>query len=168
MNERITVNLDRDRYALNKLMSEERVVRVHLDGTVSHPKNVTAPKVNCGTDGDGQILDVHDKAMVEDLKRQGWSVMTGWTGQYSYSGPIMHTSEFVGGHLALEILDTDDKDTPVDYVALAVDVDSEVCPNESPTCVLSDPCVLCHDGRGAQREREIAGWLIAYREVSGS
>ena len=73
----------------------------------------------------------------------------------------MHTSEFIGGALAEHIIST-----PGYWVACAVDVDSEVCPNGSPTCKLSDPCVICTDETGEQREREAAGWVILHREAS--
>ena len=36
----------------------------------------------------------------------GWELLTGFTGQYSYNGPGMHPSEYIGGGLASHILDT--------------------------------------------------------------
>lgn len=169
MSKRITVDLSRDIYALSKIMEFDRVLRVHTDGTVSHPTDVHAPEVHLDTGDDGQILDEHEEAMIKYIKDQGWSLMRGWSGAYlAGDSPIMHESEFIGGHLAEEILETAEQEDDVDYVALVVEVDSEVCPNESDTCTLSDPCVLCYDDTGEQREREAAGWLIAYREVTGS
>ena len=36
----------------------------------------------------------------------GWELLTGFSGQYSYNGPGMHASEYIGGGLAQHILDT--------------------------------------------------------------
>lgn len=35
-----------------------------------------------------------------------WRPMTGYSGQHGYAGPTMHTSEYVGGQLAADILAT--------------------------------------------------------------
>ena len=36
----------------------------------------------------------------------GWELLTGFTGQYSYNGPGMHPSEYIGGGLARHISST--------------------------------------------------------------
>lgn len=147
---------------LDALMSMDHVIRVDANGLVHDDvRDVYAPEINMDTDDDGQILAEHDAALIADLKRAGWTAETGWTGQHgNHKGnPVMHVSEFIGGSLAEHILST-----PGYWVACAVDVDSEVCPNESPTCKLSDPCVICTDESGEQREREAAGWVILHRE----
>lgn len=36
-----------------------------------------------------------------------WELMNGYSGQDSYSGPIMHDSEFIGGRMATDILETE-------------------------------------------------------------
>lgn len=41
-----------------------------------------------------------------EVDGDGWELMTGYTGQYGYTGPMMHASEFVGGRLARDILAT--------------------------------------------------------------
>lgn len=148
---------------LNSLMEMSHVIRVDADGMVHNDvRDVLAPEINMQTDDDGQILAEHDAELIADLERQGWTAETGWTGQYGNckGDPVMHESEFIGGSLAEHIIAT-----PGYWVACAVDVDSEVCPNESPTCKLSDPCVICTDETGEQREREAAGWVVLHRNA---
>ena len=150
---------------LNSLMRIGHVIRVDEDGLVHDDvRNVYAPEINMGTGDDGQILAEHDAALIADLERQGWTAEVGWTGQYGNhkDDPVMHESEFIGGALAEHIIST-----PGYWVACAVDVDSEVCPNDSDSCKLSDPCVLCYDGTGEDRERECAGWVVVHRGPIG-
>jgi hypothetical protein len=147
---------------LDALMSMDHVIRVDAGGLVHDDvRGVHAPEINMDTDDDGQILAEHDAALIADLERAGWTAETGWTGQYGNhkDNPVMHVSEFIGGSLAEHILST-----PGYWVACMVEVDSEVCPNESPTCKLSDPCVICTDESGEQREREAVGWVVLHRE----
>lgn len=80
---------------LNDVMEFDHVIRVHEDGSISEPSDVFAPEMN-----DGEVYD-------------GWELLTGFTGQYGYSGPMMHASEFVGGGLERHI-----RETPGLYVAL--------------------------------------------------
>lgn len=148
---------------LDSLMEIDHVIRVDGDGLVyNDAQGVYAPEINVDTDDDGQILKEHEDAFRTSMEEQGWTVEYGWSGQNSgrYNGPFMHTSEFIGGGLAEHILST-----PGYWVACAVDVDSEECPNDSPTCKLSDPCVLCYDGTGEDREQEPAGWVVLHKEV---
>jgi hypothetical protein len=139
------------------------VIRVDGDGMVHDDVHgVYAPEISVYTDDDGSILKEHEDAFKASMERQGWTVEYGWSGQNSgkYNGPFMDDSEFIGGSLAEHILTT-----PGYWVACAVHVDSEECPNESPTCKLSDPCVLCYDGTGEARERVPAGWIVAHKEI---
>jgi len=146
---------------LDEMMSlDGTVVQVLPGGTFRRfPGSVYEPEFQMGTDDDGQILKVHDAAMIEEIAGQGWTVETGWSGQYSYSGPVMHESEYIGGSLADHILST-----PGLWCALPVYVDSEECPNGSDTCKLSDPCVICHDGTGRDREQHCAGWVVMRKD----
>jgi hypothetical protein len=80
----------------------------------------------------------------EELQRQarayGWDgLMTGYTGQYGYNGPVMHESEYIGGRLSESILAL-----PGWYVAVVVYSATE---EQGP------------DGE------DVAGWAVAYREV---
>lgn len=46
-----------------------------------------------------------------------WEALTGYTGQWSYSGAVMHSSEYLGGRIAADILET-----PGVYVVVVVSV----------------------------------------------
>ena len=70
----------------------------------------------------------------------GWTLLDGYSGQYLYTGPIMHPSEFVGGRMADDILARDGY-----YVAL-------VCDD------LGDP-------EDEDAESEPVGWAVAYRPL---
>lgn len=60
-----------------------------------------------------------------------WETLTGYTGQYSYNGAVLHSSEYLGGGLARDILedvggiyavtvveDMDDPDNPAGWCVL--------------------------------------------------
>ena len=74
---------------LNDLMEFDHPVIIHPDGTVTDaPADLYAPN----------LLD-------EELDDKDWEFFTyGYTGQYSYIGPIMHNSEFIGGRLERDLL----------------------------------------------------------------
>lgn len=104
------------RNSLNDLMEFDHVVRVHDDGTITEPAGIHAPEVFVGTDDDGSILPENEREMLADLKRAGWSLMRGYTGQSGYRGPIMHPSEYIGGGLERDI-----RAAPGWYVAVVVE-----------------------------------------------
>jgi hypothetical protein len=87
-----------DNATLSHLMEFDHPITVHEDGTVTDgPAGAYAP-------------DLTD----DELSDDGWELFThGYSGQDRYSGPIMHNSEFIGGGLARDILDT-----PGTYVAV--------------------------------------------------
>lgn len=131
---------------LNDQMTIDHVIRVDADGTISNAVGVYAPEIYCDYDGpfsEASIMDSHESDMIESVKRQGWTLETGWTGQYSYSGAIMHPSEYIGGRMEEYI-----RETPGHWVALSV----ELHPSED------DP--EYNNGSG---ESESAGWVLAYR-----
>lgn len=71
------------------------------DGSMADaPRNVYAPDLY-GCSGGTETVE-------------GWTLLSGYTWQYGYSGPIMHNSEHIGGCLADDILST-----PGTYVAMA-------------------------------------------------
>ena len=76
---------------LNDLMEFDHVVRVNDDGTVTddlpNERAYWAPT----------LCD-------DELDSAEWSLMDGYSGQYRYSGPIMHASEFIGGQMERDIL----------------------------------------------------------------
>lgn len=95
-------------YALNHLMEFDHVIQVNEDGSVTEPRDIHAP-------------ELYDGLLASSA---GWRLMDGYSGQYCYSGPMMHQSEYIGGRMALDILDT-----PGYYVAL-VNYDDEDDPTE--------------------------------------
>jgi hypothetical protein len=106
--------------ALDDQMDFDHVVRVHTDGTVTDALTVSAP-------------ELYD----DELSSQDWQLMDGYSGQYGYSGPIMHASEFIGEGLARDILAT-----PGLYVAL-VDYATLDGPDDD----------------------SVSGWAVAFREA---
>lgn len=100
---------------LNEAMDFDHPIRVHADGSVSDAVGEYAPEVIVTCGDDGQISAEDDAFMVRYLESQGWTVLNGYSGQYCYAGPIMHASEYIGGRMARDILET-----PGVYVACAV------------------------------------------------
>ena len=76
---------------LNDIMEFDHVIRVNEDGTVSE-----------------DIQGIYAPSLYDDeLDSDKWEFFsTGYTLQDSYSGPIMHNSEFIGGQLERDILET--------------------------------------------------------------
>lgn len=109
---------------LNEIMDFDHPVLIGPDGSVHDGlEGVYAPELVMETDDDGQILDQHEQDYIEQARSQGWELLTGWTGQYGYRGPVMHPSEFVGGALADHI-----RETPGTYVVIAVECDQDSNP----------------------------------------
>lgn len=71
-------------------------------------------------EGDGPDIEIDS--------RDDWEPVDGWSGQYRYSGPIMHPSEYLGGAMARYVLEN-----PGIYCVTEV-IDMEEDPEES-----SDP-----------------------------
>jgi hypothetical protein len=92
---------------LNDLMDIDHVIRVTRQHVaVSAEPGVWAPEVFCFLDDDGvSISRQEDADMVARCESQGWDVMNGYSSQYLYAGPIMHSSESVGGQLEKDILE---------------------------------------------------------------
>lgn len=126
---------------LKDIMQMGHLIRVREDGTIDDDVWFlhTPESVEVETDENGQILDEHEKAMIEEQERAGWTFFTnGYSGQYRYAGPIMHSSEFIGGGL-----ETDISETPGYYVTVPVDT----MPADEDA------------------ETESAGWAVLYRET---
>ncbi len=124
---------------LNDVMEFDHVIRVAADGTVTDsPERVYF-------DGAVQSVLVNPETWEwedEINLPEGWTLLSGFTGQYSYNGPVMHPSEYIGGGIARYILET-----PGDYVALVMESD---CGYTQEFC---DPEVGC--------DCEPAGWVVA-------
>ena len=107
---------------LNDVMEFDTVIYSHGDGTtVDVLSGIYAPSLFEG-----------------ELNSSEWSLMDGYSGQHGYSGPVMHDSEYIGGRMARDILETAGY-----YVAVV----SYYAPEEE-------------DG-----EMPIEGWAVAYRET---
>lgn len=133
--------------ALNDLMQFGHVVYSDGNGNVtdeagtSHgPEYVYGPEVlYADTDGDGNLVkypgesDFHTDIGQYD----GWTLLRGFTGQDSYNGALMHSSEYIGGGLERYI-----RENAGYYVAVMVDV--------------------MPDGDDAESEPD--SWAVAYRE----
>lgn len=82
---------------LNDVMEFDHVIQVHEDGTITDaPSNIWAPSLDN-----------------DELDDSRWTLMKGYTSQYSYNGPMMHASESIGGRMERDIMDA-----PGYYVAL--------------------------------------------------
>lgn len=65
------------------------------------------------------------------IESNEWEALTGYTGQYSYNGAVLHSSEYLGGGLARDILE----DVGGIYAITTVE-DSEDLDNPAGWCVL--------------------------------
>ncbi len=127
---------------LNSQMEFSHAITVWPDGTLtdaSRDVQRTAPE---SADGDAD-------ALTDGSAEQGWSLLDGFSSQYSYSGPVMHTSEYIGGSMARYILST-----PGHYVAVVADY---ACSEDTCGGTLDDPCP---DGQHSE------GWCVAFRELT--
>lgn len=119
---------------LSDLMEFDHVIQVHGNGTITEPRDVYCyAELNVSTTGEDQFS-----------LSAGWTLLTGFTGQHGYRGPVMHASEFIGGGLEQHILQT-----PGYYVVLVV---NGYCDYEETDCSEDSGC-----------DCEPAGWAIAYK-----
>lgn len=65
-----------------------------------------------------------DKALYSDVEGTGWELVSGFTGQHGYDGPVMHESEYMGGGIVQYTIDTPGV-YAVQYVAAWSDPDFE-------------------------------------------
>ncbi len=94
---------------LNDAMEIDHPVWIEPDGTWDDvPRNdfptVRVPQFRLEVDQDGQLLPGADGEVRATARAAGWDVLDGYSGQHGYSGPIMHASESVRGHLERDIL----------------------------------------------------------------
>lgn len=83
----------RSTQSLNRVIELDSPFRVEEDRTVvDYLPNIHAPAVMNDPDGDVEVDD------------DRWMPLTGHTGQYGYSGAVMHPSEILAGGLAADIL----------------------------------------------------------------
>ena len=112
---RHTTERNRTMATLNELMEFDHPVYVSADGTVADPPcPLYAP----------ELFGIDDNELQSQARSAGWAgLLTGYTGQYGYNGPVMHPSEYVGGGLERYILAT-----PGWYVVTAVMDDEDYEP----------------------------------------
>jgi hypothetical protein len=132
--------------SLNDIMQIDHVVRVHSDGTVTDAgPGVYAPELAMDSADDYQILAEHEQDYAAQAERQGWDLMTGYSGQVGGARSfLMHPSEYIGGGLERDILAR-----PGLYVAITVE--------------------MLPAGDGDESESpEPAGWAVARRDEPDS
>lgn len=128
---------------LDAVMDFDHVIRVDDEGNVHDDvTGVYAPDVHHGYPHDDEV----------NVSDDSWSLVSGYSGQDRYSGPIMHPSEYVGGGLQRHILET-----PGYWVVVVVYDDSSSEPCEV------DGCDVCGESGS---DDNVSGWAVAYREVS--
>lgn len=97
---------------LDDVMEFDHPVMVKDGEVLDAPNGIYAPEL---TWFEG---DYDDSKLEAQAEKDGWELLRGYTGQQGYRGPIMHTSEFIGGGLEKDIL-------AEDGVYVAVSVESE-------------------------------------------
>lgn len=98
----------------------ERINALDFD----HPFTIVDGEVS-DAPGDIYAPDVyHDDVDDVDIQGDGWSALTGMTGQYSYHGAVMHPSEFIGGGIARALVEDFDAGT-VFVVVVVGDLDDD-------------------------------------------
>lgn len=102
---------------LNDIMQFDHVIQVHEDGSITEPPDIWAPELHADLDADGQETgDYTLEGMFHaDGTRDRWELLNGYSGQWNYPGPFMHSSEFIGGRMEDDI-----RSEPGVYVALVV------------------------------------------------
>lgn len=125
--------------SLNEKMDFWSGVEVLEDGSVVQGADTPSFELYMRLDDNGVWVD--DFQMPE-----GWALMTGYSGQDSYNGPVMHPSEYIGGGMERDILAT-----PGVYVCLVVECD---CGYTEEFCTEDVGC-----------DCEAAGWVVAYKHT---
>lgn len=121
---------------LNEIMGFDHVVEIHKDGTITEPTGIYCDAV----------LEVLEDGTDSFYLPEGWELLKGFTGQYSYNGPVMHASEYIGGGLERHI-----RESPGLYCVLMVNAN---CEGAEDGCSVEDGCYC-----------EPAGWAIAFKET---
>jgi hypothetical protein len=133
---------------LQRIAEFDHPFTVHADGSLSDDgvDGVYAPDV---FHDDAADITIDGAA---GTRANGWEALTGYTGQWSYNGAVMHASEYLGGGLARDILAE-----PGVYVVVVVNVH----PGDDDPDGEFDP----DDGDGELPEP--AGWAILRRVEAG-
>jgi hypothetical protein len=114
-------------------MEFDHVFILHPDGTVTDAPPIRgywAPEVVNDPDGDVDMCGYHE-----------WSCITGMTGQYGYSGAVMHPSEYVGDGVA-RVMAEMSAELPIAFcLTVVTDLDTR------------------------EGDDNAVGWAICYRDV---
>lgn len=105
-----------DMMSLDGAIDFDRPFRVLDERTIDFPDDVHEADCYIDVDADGSITPTGEADLIESLRHQGWEPVDGYSGQQGYSGPIMHASEYLGGGMARDVLQT-----PGTYVVQAVE-----------------------------------------------
>jgi hypothetical protein len=142
-------------------MEFDHIIRVNADGTITEDLDMSTMDrgsyFDLAVDQDG--TDIFDMSA-------GWTLLSGFTGQYGYNGPVMHASEYVGGGLERHI-----RETPGYYVVLIVNaLESHVWQESrfTGTTTCSRCGLLPLDADDMETTCQIdepAGWAIAYKPL---
>lgn len=125
-------------FNLEDIMDFDHVVWVDEKGDV-HDDMPNSPWEPVLEDGGMSFPVVSDGDSYSDVR---WELVDGYSGQSGYRGPIMHSSEYIGGDMADHILST-----PGWYVAL---INDGSCTDE------------CDDPDGCETDHA-EGWAVAFR-----
>jgi hypothetical protein len=97
----------------------DHVFEIAADGrVVDGPTGVFGPERCEHDEADDMLIDG-----VPYMEHQEWAALTGLTHQYSYRGPVMHASEYVGQELARWLAEGYPRNTP--FVMCPVEAEDE-------------------------------------------
>lgn len=104
--------------------------------------------------------DIHDILLDgQPLGSGDWLALTGYTGQYTYTGAVMHPSEQWGEWARTALSDLADTPEPSAVLFAIVAVEAPCSPDEP--CFPDDPTYCERTGCSA----EPAGWAVLYRVI---
>lgn len=99
---------------LSEMMDLGRVIQVAPNGAFPALNGLGLSKAP----EEVQYVDLDaDGGAPDPVAPAGWEYLKGFTGQYGYSGSVMHSSEYMGGRIADHILDN-----PGFYAVVEIDV----------------------------------------------
>ena len=84
---------------------------------IADTNGVYAPQVVLYVDRDGNGVHNEEIDWEQWNESTHWQAINGYSGQQGYSGPTMHTSEYLGGNMARDVL----VDIGATYVAVTVE-----------------------------------------------
>ena len=148
--------------SLNDIMEFDHIIRVNTDGSIDEDLDMSV--MDSGSYFD-LVVDEDGNDIFE--MSTGWELLRGFTGQYSYNGPVMHPSEYVGGGLERHILETPGYYVVLEVKALEAHVWQVSRFTGTKTCERCGLLPLDEDDTESTCESsEPVGWAIAYRPLT--